>query len=71
MQIATRWWLVRYGFVAHHVGNEIIPTRGGKKRLYCNDGAFTVGVQNDRQTRIKSRELLHKPKGFDEMHCAR
>jgi hypothetical protein len=48
MQIANRWWLVRYDFVAHHAGNEITPTRGGKKRLYYNDGGFTVGV--DRQT---------------------
>jgi hypothetical protein len=42
---------MRYGFVAHHAGNEIIPTRGGKKRLYYNDGGFTVGGgQTDRMT---------------------
>jgi hypothetical protein len=38
---------MRYGFVAHHAGNEIIPSTGGKKRLYYNDGAFTG---RDRQT---------------------
>jgi hypothetical protein len=50
MQIATRWWLVRYGFVALHVGNEIIPPEEAKKRLYYNDGAFTVGWRPDRPT---------------------
>jgi hypothetical protein len=58
---------MRYGFVAHHAGNEIIPSSRGKKRLYYNDSEFTVDDrQNHRQTRIKSRELLHKPKGLGE-----
>jgi hypothetical protein len=47
LQIATRWWLMRYAFVAHQAGNEIIPSSKGKKRLYYNDSEFTV---DDRQT---------------------
>jgi hypothetical protein len=65
MQIATKWWLVRYGSVAHNAGNEIIPTRGGKKRLYYNDGAFTLcGGQNHRQE--LNRGNYSKPKGLGE-----
>jgi hypothetical protein len=33
---------MRYGFVAHHAGNEIIPITRGKQRLYYNDGALLV-----------------------------